>query len=303
MTTLWYLVLALLPSFVQRPLRNLAGARIERGARVSWLSLVAVRDLRMARGARIGALTMIKGPRTVALGAKARIDSMVLVNCRPGPRARLTMGAHSRLMSFSVIEPSEGITIGEETGLGGQCLIFCHGSWPNYLEGAPYARGPVEIGSEVWIPWRVMILPNTRIPDRSVIGAHSLVRGVLDQPGALYSGVPARQVVDQIWRDTDPSERRRRLEEVFEGFCSLESRPPRLVPIDEAVELPGRLEGVVAYALGRVAEPSVAATLRTRGANVVDFDARTAWISDRLGDRFVGYLETYGIRIEPTPGK
>src|SRR5207253_49404 len=112
--------------------------------------------------ARIRPLSMIK-VRRLELGRDARFDPMVLVNSDMGPRSRLTLGRSARIFSFSVIEPSEGVDIGDQAGLGGHTLIFCHGSWPNYLEGAPYARGPVRIGAQVWIPWRVMILPNADI--------------------------------------------------------------------------------------------------------------------------------------------
>jgi acetyltransferase-like isoleucine patch superfamily enzyme len=302
MTTLWYLGLALLPAFAQRWLRNLAGAQIASGARVSWLSYVAVRDLRMEAGARIGPLTVIKGPSTVVLGRRARIDGMVLVNCRPGPGARLTVGSRSRVMSFSVLEPSEGITIGEETGLGGQCLIFCHGSWPNYLEGAPYARGPVRIGDEVWIPWRVMILPNCSIPDRAVIGAHSLVRGELEHPGALYSGVPARLVVEEIWREPDAEERGRRLQEVLESFGALDGALPPVVTPSEAEAGATELRGTFVCALEGPIEASVASAFARGGANVFDFPARRASVADARGRRFLDHLETYGIRLDPDAG-
>jgi len=135
--TFVYFLVGLLPSFLQRPIRNALGAKIQAGARIAPFTLVTVRDLRMAKGARIASFVRIKAHtfimernarvrplslfkvRHVELGRDALIDPMVLVNCDYGPRSRLEVGRASRIMSFSVIEPSEGVFIGEQTGLGG----------------------------------------------------------------------------------------------------------------------------------------------------------------------------------------
>jgi len=316
-----YLLLGLLPSFLQRPLRNLLGARIEPGARVSWLSFVTVGDLRMEKGARIGAFVRIEA-RTFVMGRNARIrplclfkvrhvemgrdalvDPFVLVNCDYGPRSRLELGRAVRVFSFSVIEPSEGVYVGDQTGLGGQCLIFCHGSWPSYLDGAPYSRGPVRIGEEVWIPWRVMILPNVEIGSGAVIGAHSLVRGNVP-PRSLYSGVPAKLVFENVWTPTDDvEEKERRLLEAVESFHDFHEGRLRerveVTRLGDAGERGSSGRERILYAFEEVDRERAEAVGAGKGVTVLDLKLLRAVVGGEAGSLLLRHLATFGVRLSP----
>lgn len=314
----FYLLLGLLPSFLQRPIRNALGARIERGAHIAPLTLVTVKDLRMAPGARIGPLVRIKAQtmvmgrnarirpvtmikvRNVELGRDALVDPMVLINCDYGPRSRFELGRASRVMSFSVIEPSEGVFIGEQTGVGGQCLIFCHGSWPNYLEGAPYARGPVHLGDQVWIPWRVMILPNSEIGSCAIIGAHSLVRGKVP-PRALSSGVPARLVKEDVWTPIDDqAEKERRMAEIVESFHREQEERSRgrleVFPLASA-RFDAAAPELVVYSYAPIGRAEAAAAHGRHGVTVIDLARLFVLPGGPLGHEFVHHLERFGIRL------
>jgi len=316
----FYLLLSLLPSFVQSPIRNAFGARIARGARVSAMSLVAVKKLEMEPGARIGPFVSIRAEsvrmergarirplskfkvRVLSLGRDASVDPMVLVNCDYGPRSRLELGRAVRVFSFSVLEPSEGISVDDHSGLGGHCLIFCHGSWPNYLEGAPYSRGPVKIGREVWIPWRVMILPNTVIGDRAIIGAHSLVRG--DVPArALYSGVPARQVLENAWTVIDdPAEKERRLGEVLESFHAFHDGAYtvrlRVEPLDKAGNLSGFSHETVYYTFDTPGPDRLRKALKEPRTSVMDLaNLYSIGPSFPIASALFDHLKTFGVRL------
>ena len=320
MMSIIYVLLAFLPSFLQRPIRNMLGARIQRGARVSALSFVAVRDLQMGPGARIGPLVAIKaktfvmGPdarigalcrfkvREVRIGRDGRFDPMVLVNCDYGPRSKLEVGRSARVFSFSVLEPSEGIYIGDQTGLGGQCLIFCHGSWPNYFEGAPYSRGPVRLEDQVWIPWRVMILPNAVIGSGAVIGAHSMVRGRVP-PGSLYSGVPARLVLESVWTAIeDPAEKERRLQEAVESFHAFHEgnlrETIRIVPLSEFQQAPDFAHETVAYAFETPDAEAVHNALARAGTVVMDLQGLNIIGGPGRSARLLSdHLATFGVRL------
>jgi acetyltransferase-like isoleucine patch superfamily enzyme len=321
--TLVYLLIGLLPSFLQRPIRNLMGGRVEAGARIAPFTWVAVRDLRMERGARIGPFVVLRAEtavlgrnahvrpvsmfkvRHLEAGRDARIDPFVLVNCDYGPRSRLVLGKAVRVFSFSVLEPSEGIHVGDQTGLGGHTLIFCHGSWPNYLEGAPYARGPVRIGEEVWIPWRVMILPNVEIGSGAVIGAHSLVRSSVPAR-ALYSGVPARQVVENVWTPLeDGAEKERRLAEVVESFHAFHEERLRgrveIRSLTQGAAAAGTPEETVLWSFSEISGSELQqARKEGRRATVIDLANLRAFPGGPLGRDFVGHLATFGVRLSPT---
>jgi acetyltransferase-like isoleucine patch superfamily enzyme len=74
--------------------------------------------------------------------------------------------------------------------VGGEAIIICHAAERGHLK-----LKRVKIGSHVTIGTRTVIFPGVEIGDRAVIGAGSLVlKGEKVPPGAVYLGVPARDV-------------------------------------------------------------------------------------------------------------
>jgi hypothetical protein len=96
-------------------------------------------------------------------------------------------------MQMSFINPAKSIVIGDDSGIGGDCLLFGHTSWLSHFEGYPVEFEPIEIGRSVSIAWRVFLLPGTKIGDGAVIGANSLVHRTIP-PRCLAVGFPARVV-------------------------------------------------------------------------------------------------------------
>jgi hypothetical protein len=96
-------------------------------------------------------------------------------------------------MQMTFINPTRSIRIGDDTGIGGDCLLFGHSSWLSKFEGYPVEFDSIEIGRSVSLAWRVFVLPGTKIGDGAAIGANSLVRGEIP-PRCLAVGFPARVV-------------------------------------------------------------------------------------------------------------
>ena len=96
-------------------------------------------------------------------------------------------------MQMSFINPARSIVVGDDTGIGGHCLLFGHTSWLSQFEGYPVEFDTIEIGNSVSLAWRVFILPGTKIGDGAVIGANSLVHRTIP-PKCLAVGFPARVV-------------------------------------------------------------------------------------------------------------
>jgi carbonic anhydrase/acetyltransferase-like protein (isoleucine patch superfamily) len=94
---------------------------------------------------------------------------------------------------MAYINPTKPVVIGDDTGIGGHCLIFTHGAWLNVLDGYPVNYEPVTLGNSVWLPWRVFVMPGSTIGDGSVIGANSLVQGTIP-PNSLAVGSPAKVI-------------------------------------------------------------------------------------------------------------
>ena len=146
--------------------------------------------MKMERGARIGRGTVIAVPDTY-IGEDANIDDRVWVSASyPRPGSSFELGGFSILMRDSYVNCSLAVSIGEGSGIGGHCLIFTHGYWLSWFDGYPRQLSPVSIGRDVWLPWRVFVMPGTTICDGSVIAANSTVSGHIP-PFSLAAGSPA----------------------------------------------------------------------------------------------------------------
>jgi acetyltransferase-like isoleucine patch superfamily enzyme len=129
----------------------------------------------------------------IEIGEDARIREQVFVGGPMLPESRFTLGSRTIVLQMAYINPTKPVTIGDDTGIGGHCLIFTHGAWLNQLDGYPVTYEPVTLGKSVWLPWRVFIMPGATIGDGTVIGANSLVSGAIP-PNSLAVGSPAKVV-------------------------------------------------------------------------------------------------------------
>ena len=165
------LLLALMPSALQVPLRRLLGARIGKNARVRFGTILKADSVEIGPGASIGpfsfvrakafkagercqikALTILKAS-IVTVGAYSRIGAMNIITSDLTKQSRFILGRQCLINPFCFIETGQGVVIGNNTGIGGRSMIFTHAVWADYLQGGQLAYGPVTIGDDVWIAW------------------------------------------------------------------------------------------------------------------------------------------------------
>jgi acetyltransferase-like isoleucine patch superfamily enzyme len=145
----------------------------------------------------------LKKGSVVQIGDDVSLCSMSRFNpLAPGRRLSIitnTTGARIIIkdgagISNSVLSCSQSITIGANTLIGAECMIVdsdFHGYPLN--ENQPAKSAPVEIGNQVFIGARTIILKGVKIGNRSVIGAGSVVTS--DVPdNSLAAGNPARVI-------------------------------------------------------------------------------------------------------------
>src|SRR5687767_10966994 len=159
---------------------------------IGLLAMVMGRTIRIGRHSSVGTMSYIACER-IQIGEDARIREQVFVGGPQLPESSFTLGSRTIILQLASINPTKPVTIGDDTGIGGHCLIFTHGAWLNALDGYPVTYEPVTLGKSVWLPWRVFIMPGTTIGDGSVIGANSLVSGTIP-PNSLAVGSPAKVV-------------------------------------------------------------------------------------------------------------
>lgn len=205
------LLYGLWPRFIKILLYRLKGYRIGKGVSIGFGSVICGENVEVGDHTSIGFLTILRG-KQIKLGAHVQIGSttfldtpymeigegtkineQVFVGGLQFHDSRFVLGRNCQIMQMSFINPARSIVVGDDTGIGGHCLIFGHTSWQSEFEGYPVDFAPIEIGNSVSLAWRVFVLPRTKIGDGAVIGANSLVHGTVP-PRCLAVGFPARVV-------------------------------------------------------------------------------------------------------------
>lgn len=96
------------------------------------------------------------------------------------------------------IDLAKHVTIGNDVGLSPEVCIYTHSYWQSPLDGYPMRHAPVTIGDGVIVGFRSCILPGASIANNCVIGAQSVVTGLIgnsEEPdGGIYAGNPAKFV-------------------------------------------------------------------------------------------------------------
>lgn len=206
------LLSAVLPSFLRIPLLRLLGIRIGTGVRLGWLSLLIAheidlgdrvqispfcylraRKITLGKRVQVGSLTLI-GTGELQLGDDTRISRFVIVTAgQHNPQSRLVTGKRVAIFPFCWIDTTREVFMDDDAGIGGGTYIFTHGSWQPVIDGFPVAFGPVRIEKNVWLPWRIFILPNVTIGAHATIGAGAVINK--DVPAySLAGGVPAKVI-------------------------------------------------------------------------------------------------------------
>ncbi|MGH7733311.1 MAG: acyltransferase, partial [Gemmatimonadales bacterium] len=148
--------------------RALLGYRIGKGVKLSLFAAVVGDDVQLDDHVEIGVLAVVRGRRirigrhssvgtmsylscnVIEIGEDARIREQVFVGGPQLPESRFSLGSRTIILQSTNINPTKPVTIGDDTGIGGHCLIFTHCAWLNVLDGYPATYEPVTIGASVW---------------------------------------------------------------------------------------------------------------------------------------------------------
>lgn len=205
------LLIGMLPAFLKKLVYRLKGYRIGKNVSFGLGSVVCGRKVAIGDHTSIGFLTIIRGKEIhigehvsigstsfldtpfIDIGDGSRINEQVFVGGLQFPDSRLSMGKNCQIMQMSFLNPARWIRIGDDSGIGGNCLLFGHNSWLSRFEGYPVDFEPIEIGKSVSVSWGAFLLPGSKVGDGAVIGAHSVVHRSVPEK-CLALGFPARVV-------------------------------------------------------------------------------------------------------------
>ena len=330
-----------LPSPLKKLFYRLKGYRIGRGVRlalgcviigrevsigdgteVGFFSFVRGRTIRLGDRVQIGAATMIDTPN-IDIGDGTKLNEQVFIGGLQFPDSRLVIGRNCQIMQMTFVNPTRSIVIGDDTGIGGDCLLFGHTSWLSRFEGYPVEFDSITIGNSVSLAWRVFVLPGTDIGDGAVIGANSLVRGRIP-PRCLAVGYPARVVSKEpeFPRTLTGTEKEAIFHEIVDEFqaslrgegleCRLEGdrldiwikrrgfrRPARrrLQVVASACDERTGADADVVLSLHRIPD-ALRSTLSGRGIMWLDIEAKErSDAGNDLGEETASFLRRHGVRF------
>jgi len=334
----------ILPSFLKIIFYKASGAKIGKGVKIGFGSVIVGDKIEIGDYTKISMFTFIRGKeikigRFVSVGSQTVIDTerieidddtkiteQVFIGGLASPESLLRMGKRTTIMKQSFINTTRPVIIGDDTGIGGHCLLFTHGSWQNKIDGYPVAFAPITLGKNVWLPWRIFVMPGVTIGDGCTIGADSLVTKDIP-PGSLAAGSPAKiiKTADEYPKRLTPEEKNitmiRILEEYFQylkhhklNICSdkkatfLQTKITKNNIEYNLIYLYSDLDDEVLNLLNKnsfllsiikIRDDKRDLISRT-GAMWADLETKERKGSNDLGEETIKYLSRYGIRFNRT---
>jgi len=158
----------------------------------------------MAASARIGHLTVCKGLERLQLGESALIGNLNWITAFPkgdslGFFAReierepeLVLGPHAAITHRHLIDCTDKILIGDfSTFAGFRSQILTHSI---DIALSSQSSAPVTVGKYCFVGTGSILLKGSSLPDKSVLGAGSVLTKSQTEGGSLYAGNPARHI-------------------------------------------------------------------------------------------------------------
>jgi acetyltransferase-like isoleucine patch superfamily enzyme len=213
-------LLALLPSFLKRPLYRLFfGYRIGKRVRIG-LSIIDARECRIEDDVRIGHLNIIIGLKKLSVGDHVRIGHLNIV--RGGDEVRLGRYAEIiRMNEINSIPEPDVVNPVEPVFLLGEGSIVTTGHKIDFTDRVEIGRRsilggrnsslwthnrqrtrPITIGSFAYIGSEIRIAPGGSVPSRCIVGIGSVITGQLTEENRLIAGVPAKSIKQLGTEDT-----------------------------------------------------------------------------------------------------
>jgi len=186
---------------------------------ISKNAIIESNDIQIGKNVVIGDNVEIRCPEKIHIGDNSVLTKNIKINCTSfeageyfymtercevgrggcyGPNSRVKIGKHVGIFEGTVINPSEEVEIGDDTGIGGDVMIWTHGAWLDVLQGFPSDFGPVKIGSNVWLPARSVVLPHVTIGNDVVIGINSIINRSLPD-GCFAAGSPCKVIKENVY--------------------------------------------------------------------------------------------------------
>lgn len=137
-----------------------------------------------------------------SIGKNVRIYEIRMINLSSGFK-NLTIGDDVHIGTGCLIDLEGKVVIENGATLSPRVMILTH-SDPGSLHNSPLCIGfkpfvaDVRVGAYCWLGANATVLAGSRICDKTILGACSLAKGVLDSK-CIYAGVPAKKIKTLEW--------------------------------------------------------------------------------------------------------
>ncbi len=183
-------------------LSTVFGYRLDRTSHIGF-AWIFPRELVMQPHSRIGHFTVCKGLELLHMGSHASIGRANWITGYPSGSSQhfvhqperlpcLIMGDQTSITHRHLIDCTNSVSIGSFTTVAGfRSQILTHSI---DLENNRQSSAPITIGDYCFIGTDCVLLGGSSLPDRSVLGAKSLLNKQYECKSWLYAGTPARPV-------------------------------------------------------------------------------------------------------------
>lgn len=177
--------------------------KIDSSAKVGF-SFILPSTLTMKKNSRIGNFNVIKGAEEVIIDEYGSIGNLNWISGfpintkskhfsdQPSRKPSLTLSEHAAITNRHLIDCTDSVNIGRfSTFAGFRSQILTHSI---SITESRQRSGPVVIGDYTFVGTASIILPNSSLPDFSVLGAGSVLNKKHTNEYMLYAGNPARPI-------------------------------------------------------------------------------------------------------------
>ncbi len=122
----------------------------------------------------------------MSIETKALIDELLSRGARIGQNVAFGLDVHIEMENAFLLEIQDGVTVGSFSK-----LVLHDSSLNNADPGFPILYGTIVLRKNCFIGRDTLILPGSDVGEDTVIGAGSLVKGII-KPYSVYKGRPAK---------------------------------------------------------------------------------------------------------------
>lgn len=174
--------------------------------------------------------------RECIIGKNNFFNSIWIEGSLTAGNTKIKIGNENLILQNTRLNCNDYLEIGDDVNIGQNVSIWTHASSMNVLNGYPFTKSPVKIGSHIWITAGTTILPGINIGSHVIIGNSSIVNKNI--PGGCFAaGSPVRIIKEKVFpKKLGAKEKRKILEDSiseYKNLLQLKTFSARLKIIDD----------------------------------------------------------------------